>query len=248
LTDPANGPGAEPDGAEIQRRYRWRVAAFLVAVCVTLALLGAACWTSEAIRRVDVVETERDRWQRPRDVVEALDLQEGDIVADLGSGVGYFALKLSDRIGKRGRVFAVEVRRFPLLFLQIRALLSGRRNLEVVHGAPEDPRLPAGKIDAALVANTYHELTHPGAILGRLFEALRPGGRLVVVDPSPTSAAPSEGSAHHHEDAPSAEARLRAAGFEILSRQDAFVEGVEHGRWWLIVARRPGLARPVELP
>ena len=250
MTDPANGHGAEPDRPEIQRRYRWRIAVFLVAVCVTLALLGAACWTSEAIRRVDVVETERDRWQRPRDVVEALDLQEGDIVADIGSGVGYFALKLSDRIGKRGRVLSVDVRRFPLLFLRTRMLLSGRHNLEVVHGAADDPRLPAGGIDAVLVANTYHELTHPGTVLDRLFDALRPGGRLVVVDPGPDvlPEAPAEGGAHHHEAAASAEARLRRAGFEILGRQDTFVERTGHEPWWLIVARRPGPARPVELP
>jgi SAM-dependent methyltransferase len=241
LTDPANGPGAEPDGAEIQRRYRWRIAAFLVAACVTLALLTAACWTSEAIRHVGVVEVERDRWQRPRDVVHALELQDGAVVADLGSGVGYFALKLSDRVGKRGRVLAVDVRRFPLLFLRARALLSGRHNVEVVHGAVDGPRLPAGGIDAVLVANTYHELTHPGAVLDRLLEALRPGGRLVLVDPGPETlhGEPGELETHRHETAASAEDRLRAAGFEILSRQDAFIEGEGHGSWWLIVARRP---------
>ena len=214
----------------------------LVAVCAALALLGAAGWTSEAIRRVGIVEAERDRWQRPADVIDGLDLGEGSIVADLGSGVGYFALKLSDRVGRRGRVLAVDVRRFPLLFLRTRALLSGRRNLETIHGEPDDPHLPAGGSDAVLVANTYHELTHPEAMLRRLFEALRSGGRLVVVDPGPDTldGEPAAGpEAHHHESPASAEALLRTVGFEILRRQDAFVEGTDHGRWWLIVARRP---------
>jgi SAM-dependent methyltransferase len=234
----------------MQRRYRRRIALLLVAAGGAFALLGAAQWTIEAIRRVEIVESERDRWQRPTDVIDALDLEEGSNVVDLGSGVGYFALRLSERVGRRGRVLAIDVRRFPLFFLRLRAFLGGRRNLVGVHGEPDDPGLPAGGVDAVLVANTYHELMHPATILDRLFEALRPGGRLVVVDPGPDALpeAPAEGGAHHHETPASAEARLRRAGFGILSRQDAFIDRAGHGRWWLIVARRPGPARPAELP
>ena len=80
------------------------------------------------------VEAERDSWQRPADVLQALELRKGAVVADLGSGVGYFALKLAERVGRGGRVLAVDVRRFPLVFLRVRALLRGLRNLEAVRG------------------------------------------------------------------------------------------------------------------
>jgi SAM-dependent methyltransferase len=224
----------------MHRRYRRRIALFLVAVAVAVGLLSAATWTLGAMRRVDVVESERDRWQRPGDILQVLSLSEGKVVVDLGSGVGYFALKLADQVGTRGRVLAVDVRRFPLLFLRIRALLSGRRNLSVVHGEADDPRLPAHRIDAVLVANTYHELTSPGPMLDRLFEALCPNGRLVIVDPGPDAVdASSAHDAHRHQSPEAAEARLRQVGFEVLSRDDSFVDVPGHGRWWLIVARRP---------
>jgi predicted methyltransferase len=223
----------------MQQRYRRRIGLFLVAAAGTIGLLSVAQWTIGAIRRVDTVEAERDQWQRPGDVIQALHLGDGRVVVDLGSGVGYFALKLTGQVGRRGRVLAVDVRRFPLLFLRMRAFLSGRRNLSVVRGDVDDPHLPARGVDAVLVANTYHELTHTGLILDRLFEALRPDGRLVVVDPGPDLAeagSPDRGN-HHHQSPDSAEAQLRQAGFEMVGRDDGFIDG-PRGRWWLIVARK----------
>jgi len=118
---------------------------------------------------------------------------------DLGCGAGYFALKLSWLVGPQGRVLAEDIRGLPLLFLRLRALLLNQHNVTIVRGEPDDPHLPAEGVDATLVANTYHELTDTGPILDHVFRALRPGGRLVVVDPSPEDA--SERAAHHHETA-----------------------------------------------
>jgi len=239
--------GAPPVGtdtrpqAEIRRRYRLQVAVFLVAAFATVGLVGAALWTAGALRAVDAVEAERDRWQRPADVMQALDIGEGKVVVDLGSGVGYFALKLTKRAGPHGRVLAVDVRSFPLLFLRLRARLRGHANLMAVRGEASDPHLPAGGVDAILVANTFHELVDPDAILLRAREALRPGGRLVVVDPDVDAANPEPPGhgTHHHTSPDQAEARMIHAGLEIVSREDAFVDEPGHGRWWLIVARRP---------
>jgi SAM-dependent methyltransferase len=224
----------------IRRSYRRRIAAFLAAAFVTVGLLGAALWTAGALRAVDAVEAERDRWQRPAEVVEALDVGEGKVVADLGSGVGYFALKLAERVGRHGRVLAVDVRSFPLLFLRLRGLVRGCSNLTVVRGEARDPHLPAAGVDAILVANAYHELEDPDAILVHAREALRPGGRLVVVDPAVDAADPEppDPGTHHHSSPDRAEARILAAGLEIVRRDDAFVDE-PHGRWWLVVARRP---------
>src|SRR5262249_52454820 len=150
-------------------------------------------------------------------VLQAMDVGQGGTVADVGCGVGYFALKLSDRVGTEGRVLAVDVRRFPLLFLRIRALKSGRENIQTVVGDAEDPGLPVGAIGAVLVSNTYHELAPPDRVLGRLFASLRPGGRLVIVDPAPEDeAGPAAAHAHRHRTAASTEADLVSAGFEIV--------------------------------
>jgi SAM-dependent methyltransferase len=224
-------------------RDRRRLALRLGAALVALGLLLAAGWTRGALGAVDAVEAERDNWQRPGDVLQALELADGSAAADLGSGVGYFALKLSDVVGARGRVLAVDVRRFPLLFLRVRALVRGRRNLELVRAEPDDPRLPAGALDAVLVANTFHELAQPERVLARARAALRPGGRLVVVDPAPAEPAQASGlEPHRHASAAAAEACLRRSGFEIRRSDDSFIDAPGRGRWWLIVARKPPLA------
>ena len=115
-------------------------------------------------------------------MVAVLKLKQGNAVADLGSGAGYFALKLSRAVGKSGRVLAVD--RLPLVFLWIRAVLSGQQNISVRLGGSDDPNLPAGALDAVLIANTYHEFANPEAMIDRTFRALRCGGHLVVLDRS----------------------------------------------------------------
>jgi SAM-dependent methyltransferase len=230
-------------------RRGFRLAVLLLGMASLVGALAAASWTAEALRRVDAVEAERDGWQRAAGVLQALDVGEGGTVADLGCGVGYFALKLSDRVGKEGRVLAVDVRRFPLLFLRIRALRSGRGNIQTMVGDADDPRLPVGVIDAVLVSNTYHEIAHPERVLERLFESLRPGGRLVIVDPAPEDeAGPAAAHAHGHRTAASTEAHLVGAGFDVVGREDRFVERDGEAPWWLVVARRPLRASGAAVP
>jgi len=192
-----------------------------------------------ATRRNDVVERERDVWQRPAEILRALDLREGKVIADLGCGSGYFTLKISPSVGPRGHVLAVDVRGLPLLVVRVRAWRRAINNVGVIQGRPDDPGLPAEGVDAALVLNTYHELDDAPAMLAHVRRALRPGGRLVVVDRRPRSAGtPAPGG---HELAPSeGDAGLRASGFEIVERDDAFIDRAgDPDVWWMIVARRP---------
>jgi predicted methyltransferase len=199
-----------------------RIASFFRPALVLLGLfllIGLAGLTFQGIRTLQTltaVEADRDQWQRPDDVIRSLDLKDGSVVVDLGSGAGYFTLKLSDVAGARGEVIAVDLRRFSLLFLHIRALLQGKHNIQIILGDPDDPHLPAGKVDSVLIANTYHELTARQAILRHLSQALRPGGRLVVVDRS-------EGEEHHQISPEAVEMDLRREGFKITSREDSFI-------------------------
>ncbi len=109
----------------VQRVYRVRIALFLLCVILAVAFLSTTYQASQALVRLDAVERERDQWQRPAEVLQFLNLRAGNVVADLGSGSGYFALKLSPIVGARGRVLALDIRQVSLFFLWIRAVLRG---------------------------------------------------------------------------------------------------------------------------
>lgn len=124
---------------------------------------------------------ERDAWQKPAEVIAALHLRPGDWVADVGSGPGYFALRLA-RAVPAGVVFAVDVEPRQLDRLNEHISAQGLRNIVPVLAVGDDPRLPAGRFDVVLVVNTYHHFPDRPHYLRRLREALRPRGRLVIID------------------------------------------------------------------
>ena len=161
---------------------------FLVAVILTTAALVVGYQGIYTLRVLDAVEHDRDHWQQPAEIIEPLRLKNGSVVADIGSGAGYFTLKVAPIVGEHGGVFAVDILKEPLAFLWIRALLRHQSNVHIIHGDQDNPHLPEGQIDAVLIANTYHEFMHPQAVLNHVFHALHPGGRLVLVDRGPLPA------------------------------------------------------------
>jgi predicted methyltransferase len=215
------------------RKPVFRIVLFLV--CAILIILGLSTLYSftNTLHQLDAIESERDRWQRPTDVLRALDLREGNTVADLGSGSGYFTLKLAPVVGKQGRVLAVDLRKLSLFFLWTRALLRGQHAVHVILGDENDPRLPRGSLDAVLICNTYHEFSHPDRILDHVFQALRPGGRIVIVDRSA-----DVGQTHQVALATVAD-ELRKKGFEVVSQDDHFIDRAGGDMWWLVIARKP---------
>src|SRR5580704_542861 len=172
---------------QIQRVYRFRVAFFFVLVVTIVAALFLIYQLTQTLYQLHLAEGERDRWQRPDDVIESLKLKDGNVVADLGCGVGYFALKLAPRVAEHGSVLAEDILDESLTFLLIRAFFRHLSNIRVIHGDPDDPHLPTGSVDAVLIANSYHEFTNPLAILDQSFRTLRSDGRLVVLDRGPRS-------------------------------------------------------------
>ena len=220
--------------------YRVKLLVFFLGALAVLFVLNAGYSALQTISRLNVVEAERDRWQRPPDIIEALDLKPGNVVVDLGCGSGYFTLKLSSPVGRSGRVVAEDIRRLPLMFLWVRAAQRGEHNVRIVVGEPTDPHLPT-HVNAVLILNTYHEFTDSHSILVHVGQSLIPTGRLVVVDREPklASSAVSE-TAEHEISAERVENELRQANFAIVSRQDHFIEHDSYGEnWWLIVARKP---------
>jgi len=219
--------------ADLQRVFRRRVLLFLGAVLFVFVILPVGWQFVATLRQLDLVEADRDQWQRAGDVLTALDLHAGSRVVDLGCGSGYFTLKLASAVGPTGSVVAEDIRRLPLVFLRVRTILRHDRNVDIVHGTADDPSLPAGIAAAVLIANTYHELDHPAVILNAVRRALKPAGRLVILDRAPDATAES-----HHIARGLVEAQVRAAGFDVVGRNDQFISA-SGDRWWILIARRP---------
>lgn len=126
--------------------------------------------------------SERADWQKPDEVVQALELKPGQIACEIGAGPGYFALRLGRAVGEQGTVFAVEVEPRILEVLRERVAHSDLRNVVPVLGLAEDPMLPPASCDLILTINTFHHLENGIGYLKRLVRSLKPGGRIVNID------------------------------------------------------------------
>ena len=124
----------------------------------------------------------REKEENPRRLLAALDVKPGETVCDLGCGNGYHALKLAKMVGPTGKVIAVDIQREMLELLRARAEEAGIANIERVLGGLADPKLPPASCDLVLMVDVYHELSYPERVLGHVRRALRPGGRLALVE------------------------------------------------------------------
>jgi predicted methyltransferase len=221
--------------------YRLKLLIFLLAAIAVLFIFRVAYSALETISQLKIIEAQRDQWQRPSDVLRDLDLKAGNVVVDLGCGSGYFTLKLSSPVGGSGRVIAEDIRALPLAFLWIRAAGRREHNVKVVVGGIADPHLP-NNVDAVLISNTYHEFADAHSILVHVHQSLAPGGRLVIIDREPKST-PGQAALNgeHEVSADQVQGALRETDFQIVSRDDHFIEHDPYGEnWWLMVARKPG--------
>lgn len=125
---------------------------------------------------------QREDEERPELVLKALDLRAGQVVADLGAGSGYYTFRMAPRVGKAGKVLAVEIQDEMIATLRQRAIEQKMTNVEVIQGTESDPRLPAGGVDLVLMVDVYHELAWPYEVMMKVRNALKPGGRVVFVE------------------------------------------------------------------
>jgi predicted methyltransferase len=204
------------------------------ALLVVLALLAIAAATgaadddrATATHRFDDVsywskvfdDPKRDAWQKPAELVAALQLTPGATVVDLGAGTGYFEKYLSQAVGADGSVLAVEVEPRLVVWLRDRAERDRLANVTPVLASFDNPRLPHGAADLILIADTYHHLDHRRRYLPQLLRALRPGGRIAVVDWKPGEL--PEGPAPDHKLAPEKViAEMTDAGLTLVAQPD----------------------------
>jgi arsenite methyltransferase len=163
----------------------------------------------------------RDAYQKPHEVVMALGLKEGDRVADIGSGTGYFSLRFAQHVGATGRVYAVDISPDMVVYLNQKVRDAGLDNVRTILARPEDPLLQDRSVDRVFVCDTWHHIENRGQYAERLLKLLRPGGQLVIVDfkkDDPFAGPPPEMRLARDQVV----AELQQHGFR-LSREDTFL-------------------------
>jgi SAM-dependent methyltransferase len=124
----------------------------------------------------------RDAVQRPVHVLDVLDVREGQTIADVGCGSGYFTLHLAKRVGPSGRVYASDLQPEMLALLKKKTDAQHLTNVVPVLATEDDAKLPKGALDLALLVDVYHEIPKPPVTLAQLEGALKPDGRLALVE------------------------------------------------------------------
>jgi ubiquinone/menaquinone biosynthesis C-methylase UbiE len=152
------------------RKYRLVVAALL---------LFAGC---ARLKQCAYEGVNRDEWQQPQKVLAALNIRPGQVIADLGSGSGYFTFKLSQAAGPAGKVYAVDIDSDMVALVAKRAKDEGASNVETILAKSDDPVLPKESVDLIFTSNTYHHIDNRIAYFANLRKYLRPAGRVAIID------------------------------------------------------------------
>ncbi len=174
----------------------WQPTARLIwAICVLLFWPGIAFGQAEhpitgrriapvmGMGGVDWLErSERELEEMPDTALDAIGIRSGMVVADVGAGVGYFSIRMAKRVGPDGKVFATDVQPEMLRLLRERAAKAKVHNVETVLGTEADPKLPKSAMDVILLVDVYHEFSQPQSMLRKLKSALKPDGRLVLIE------------------------------------------------------------------
>jgi ubiquinone/menaquinone biosynthesis C-methylase UbiE len=165
-------------------------------------------------------DPERDRWQKPDQIVAALRLSAGNAVADIGAGTGYFARRLSTAVGPTGTVFVVEVEPNLVAHLRDRAEKESTRNVTPVLASTDNPRLPHDSIDVALFVDAWHHVDRRRDYLRKLQPALRRGARIAIVDWKPGKQPVGPPEEDHKLAREQVEREMTEEGFELIEAPD----------------------------
>ena len=160
---------------------------------------------------------DRSLWQKPDEIMDALNIADGSTVADVGAGAGWFTVRLARRVGPNGRVYAEDIQQPMLDAIDYRVRREGLGNVETRLGQPEDPRLPAG-LDAVLIVDVYAEVVDPVSLLTDVAAALKPQGRLGIVDWTKEGGGPGP-PMEQRVEAAQVISEAEAAGLTLLSHE-----------------------------
>ena len=133
----------------------------------------------QAIRWLE--RSNREEEEAPSKAIAALNLKPTDVIADIGAGSGYYTFRLAPLVPK-GKVVAVDIQPEMIDFLERKEKQLGLTNVEAHLGEVDDTKLKPGSINAALMVDAYHEFSHPREMMESLFKALKPGGRIILLE------------------------------------------------------------------
>ena len=192
----------------------------------------------------------REPYQRATDVLNALEVGRGDWVADVGAGAGYYSMRLSKIVGPEGKVFAEDISDSAIGWLNRRASVFDLRNVEVVKGAIDNPKLPPQSLAAVLIVDSYHHFAQYQQMLEQILHALKPGGRLVIADyslPDHRTQSRADQLKMHEIDPKLVREETGRVGFQVVKCEDPFMKRIPDAKnkrigaadMWLMVAVRP---------
>lgn len=218
----------------------------LLCATVTLALplsaqvaqqVNQAYQTPEGRKQVaaNLGASERDARQKPGDLVKAMGLKPGMTVADVGTGIGYMLPFLSRAVTATGQVIAEDIFDDFLAAARVEATNQQLINVTFVKGTEKDPSLPEGEADQVLVLDAYHHFDYPESMLAGIYKALRPDGKLIIVEYYKSAAAMpnNNGLTHIRLDKPDVIKEVEANHFRLVSER----EQIKDSQYMLILEK-----------
>jgi SAM-dependent methyltransferase len=196
---------------------------------VTLVVFALACATLVAQERRhgrifppkslgELEGPDREAWQKPEQIMDALGIADRSVVADIGAGGGWFTVRLARRVGPQGVVYAEDVQREMIEAIERRMQREGLRNVRTVLGTLDDPKLPPRALNAVLIVDVYHEVESRVELLRNVRNALTPSGRLGIVDFSKDGWGPGPPMDERLDEALVVKDAI-AAGLRLISRE-----------------------------
>src|SRR5215475_136802 len=181
----------------------------------------------------------RDTWQRPGEVMDALGAKPGYRVADIGCGYGYFTFRLAARVGAEGKVYAVDIDEEAINKVRRRKEREKLEQVEPILSESADPSLP-NDLDAVLIVETYHEFRDYDRMMQAVFRALKPGGRLVILDSEGPSGRPrTEYHRLHTIPAELVRAEVARHGFVFKESRRGFYDPDSGKKMYFLIFERP---------
>ena len=198
------------------RQYKLRRSGYPKLVILTLiALLIASC---ARLKQFAYEGFNRDSWQQPEKVIATLNLHPGEVVADLGSGGGYFTFKLARAVAPSGKVYAVDVDKDMIELVAKRLKEESGNNVETILATATDLLLPQTGVDLIFTVNTYHHIADRLAYFANARKYLRPGGRIAIIDLD--RRAWLEGLLGHYTPSETIKREMEQAGYALQQQLD----------------------------
>jgi len=195
---------------------------------------SVSAWSQESER-----DRKRDVWQRPAEVFDALGVKPGYRVADIGSGSGYFTFRLATQVGAEGKVYAVDIDQGAIDKVRQRKEREKLEQVETILGESDDPRLP-NDLDAVLIVDSYHEFRGYQRMMQAVFRALKPGGRLVIIDGEGPSGRPrTEYHRLHTIPAELVREEITRNGFVFKESRPGFYDAEYGKKMYFLIFERP---------